>query len=73
VFIVAKTTRRVLTITTEKGMTIRATVTHGYPKEKLRAETAKCTLLRANCYRKDHYEVSDGAWTVIDEMRDVDE
>ena len=41
--------------------------------DALSAETAKCTLLRANRHGKDHYEVSGGARTVIDEMRDVDE
>ena len=44
---------------TEKVMTVSEMVTHGYSKDRLRAEIAKCVLLCANCHRKEHYEIPD--------------
>ncbi|WP_262179096.1 homing endonuclease associated repeat-containing protein [Haloarcula laminariae] len=58
---------------TEKEMTICEMVTHGYSKEKLRTEIAKCDLLCANCHRKEHYEVPDAVRTGGNEMRNADE
>ena len=44
----------------DKDMTVCEMVTHGYSKDKLRAEMdGKCVILCANCHRKEHYEVPD--------------
>jgi len=58
---------------TTKEMTICEMVTHGYSKEKLRAEMEKCELLCANCHRKEHYEVPEYARVPDGEVMDVDE
>jgi len=41
----------------DKEMTISKMVTHGYSKDRLRDEIAKCDILCANCHRKEHFEV----------------
>ena len=52
----------------EKEMTICEMVTHGYSKDKLLDEMAKCEILCANCHRRKHYEVPDYARNVDEEV-----
>jgi len=40
----------------DKEMEITEMVTYGHSKESLRAETAKCDVLCANCHRREHFE-----------------
>lgn len=39
----------------EKVMAVNKMVVHGYGKERLTEEIAKCELLCANCHRKEHH------------------
>lgn len=57
----------------DKEMTVCAMVTHGYSKDRLRAEMEKCVILCANCHRKEHYEVPDAVGMGDSELWDVDE
>lgn len=40
----------------EKEMNVAKTITYGYGKDRLREEIEKCTVLCANCHRKEHYD-----------------
>ncbi len=42
-----------------KRMAINEMVTHGYGKDELRSEIAKCVVLCTNCHRKEHSDVPD--------------
>ncbi|WP_324664967.1 homing endonuclease associated repeat-containing protein [Haloarcula sediminis] len=57
----------------DKEMTICEMVTHGYSKDKLRAEMAKCELLCTNCHRREHYTRPDYARTADEKVGDADE
>lgn len=57
----------------DKEMTVSAMVTYGYSKDKLRSEMEKCTILCANCHRKEHYEVPECVRYPDEEMLGVDE
>lgn len=37
-------------------MNVAKTITYGYGKDRLREEIEKCTVLCANCHRKEHYD-----------------
>jgi hypothetical protein len=43
----------------QKSMAVTDMITNGYGRETLRAEIAKCTVLCANCHRREHYETPD--------------
>lgn len=45
----------------QKEMTISKCVRNGWSKTRILQEMAKCTILCANCHRKAHWTLPDGA------------
>ena len=46
--------------TDEKVMSVAKMISYGYGKDSLKREIEKCTVLCANCHRKEHYQLPGG-------------
>jgi hypothetical protein len=55
----------------EKRMALTEMITHGYGRETLRAEIAKCDVLCANCHRIEHAGPQDDDGTDHTDSRDA--
>lgn len=46
----------------DKDLEICDAITHGWSKERILAEIAKCEVICSNCHRKHHWVEKTGAW-----------
>jgi len=51
-------------------MAVGEMVTYGYSRNRIQDEIEKCSVLCANCHRKEHYQTPDGVRQIND--ADVD-
>ncbi|WP_121820908.1 homing endonuclease associated repeat-containing protein [Halostella salina] len=50
----------------EKDIGVSTMIVYGYSKENIRDEIDRCTVLCANCHRKEHYSVPAGVESTVE-------